>query len=115
MADPWLALTTEAGHDQAEGLARAALEQRLAGCVALRPITSLYRWQGAIETAQEVQILFKTDAAHRHALQALVRGRHSYQCPQWLCWPASPSEDYGAWLAAELDPALSPDGGPPAP
>lgn len=111
MAEPWLALTTEAGRDQAEGLARAALEQRLAACVALRPVTSLYHWQGAIETAEEVQILFKTDASHRDALAALVHGRHSYACPQWLCWPAHASAGYGAWLTAEL----SPDAGPPVP
>jgi periplasmic divalent cation tolerance protein len=64
MADPWLALSTEAGQERAETLARAALDQGLAACVDLRPVTSLYRWQGAIETAEEVQILFKTDAAH---------------------------------------------------
>lgn len=114
MADPWLALSTEAGQERAESLARAALEQGLAACVALRPVTSLYRWQGAIETAEEVQILFKTDAAHLEALAALVQGQHSYDCPQWLCWPASASAGYGAWLSAELNSALSPDGGPPA-
>lgn len=115
-----LALTTEADQPRAEALARLALEARLAACVALRPVQSLYRWQGAIETASEVQVLFKTDSARLGALEALVHGQHSYAYPQWLYWPAGVSHAYGDWLTGELGPAalspasLSPGAGPPA-
>jgi periplasmic divalent cation tolerance protein len=109
--EPWLALTTEANHQNAEALARLALERRLAACVALTPVHAYYHWQGAIEAATEVQVLFKTDRHRLEALERLVHGRHSYQCPQWLHWPAGTSSSYGQWLAAEL----SPDGGPSAP
>jgi periplasmic divalent cation tolerance protein len=106
-----LALTTEADQARAEELARRVLDHRLAACVALRPVQSLYHWQGAIETAEEVQILFKTDRAHLAALEALVLACHSYACPQWLSWSASASPAYGAWLVGEL----SPGAGPPTP
>ena len=66
---PVLALTTEADQPRAEALARLALEARLAACVALRPVQSLYHWQGAIETASEVQVLFKTSSAQLDALE----------------------------------------------
>lgn len=110
-----LALTTEADQPRAEALARLALEARLAACVALRPVQSLYHWQGAIETAAEVQVLFKTNSARLGALEVLVHERHSYACPQWLHWPAGVSHAYGDWLLAELSPVqLSPGAGPPA-
>jgi periplasmic divalent cation tolerance protein len=113
---PVLALTTEADQPRAEALARLALEARLAACVALRPVQSLYHWQGAIETATEVQVLFKTGSAQLDALEKLVHERHSYACPQWLHWPARASTGYGGWLAGELSPAgISPDAGSPAP
>lgn len=111
-----LALTTEADQLRAEAMARLALEARLAACVALRPVQSLYHWQGAIETASEVQLLFKTNSSRLAALEVLVHQRHSYSCPQWLHWPAGTSKGYGDWLAAELSPSeLSPGAGPPAP
>jgi periplasmic divalent cation tolerance protein len=47
-ADLVLVLTTEADGERAEALARAILERRLAACVALLPLTSLYRWQGQL-------------------------------------------------------------------
>jgi periplasmic divalent cation tolerance protein len=115
-AQPVLALTTEADQARAEGLARLALEARLAACVALRPVQSLYHWQGAIESATEVQLLFKTSSHRLAALEQLMLQRHSYSCPQWLHWPAGASRGYDQWLDAELRPAeLSPGAGPPAP
>ncbi|KMM16574.1 hypothetical protein SYNGFB01_10610 [Synechococcus sp. GFB01] len=96
-------------------MARRVLKQRLAACVTLTPLRSLYHWQGAIETATEVQLLFKTDSARLTALQELVHRLHSYSCPEWLHWPVTASAGYGAWLGAELTAPLSLDAGPPGP
>lgn len=106
-----LVLTTEADAHRAEALARRLLEARLAACISLMPLRSSYHWQGAIETADEVQLLIKTDKRHLAALEELVRQQHSYACPEWLHWPVQASPAYGAWLAAEL----SRDGTPPGP
>lgn len=103
-----LALTTEADQQRAEALARRVLEQRLAACVTLTPLRSLYHWQGAIESASEVQLLFKTDRAHLAALHDLVQQLHSYTCPEWLHWPANASPTYGQWLDGELAGTLRP-------
>jgi len=95
-----LALTTEADAEKAEALAEALLEQGLAACVALTPLRSLYRWQGQLERSQEVQLLIKTSPERLEALEAAVHALHSYDTPEWLSWPASSSEGYGAWVAA---------------
>ncbi|EDY38314.1 CutA1 divalent ion tolerance protein [Cyanobium sp. PCC 7001] len=94
-----LALTTEANEVLAEALATAVLEAGLAACVALTPCRSLYRWQGVLERSHEVQLLIKCHPTRLDALWRLVRERHSYTTPEWITWPAHPSEDYGAWLA----------------
>ncbi|MEN9496338.1 MAG: hypothetical protein RLZZ137_1378 [Cyanobacteriota bacterium] len=95
-----LALTTEANGELAEQLARTLLERQLAACVALRPVTSLYHWQGRIERSEEVQILIKSHPACAAALEEAVRELHSYSTPQWLVWPAEAGEAYAAWLSA---------------
>ena len=94
-----LALTTEASQAQAENLAEALLERRLAACVALTPLCSLYRWQGQLERSNEVQLLIKTSAERLSELEQTVHQLHSYDTPEWLHWPAGASGPYGRWLA----------------
>ncbi len=94
-----LALTTEADPQRAEALARTLLERRLAACIALRPLLSLYRWEGALERSEETQLLIKTQIARLPELEQAVRELHSYSTPEWIHWPARCSAGYGAWLA----------------
>ena len=94
-----LALTTEANGELAEQLARTLLERQLAACVALRPVTSLYRWEGRIERSEEVQILIKSHPSQAAALEQAVQELHSYSTPQWLVWAAEASDAYDAWLS----------------
>ncbi|MEB3200070.1 MAG: divalent cation tolerance protein CutA [Synechococcaceae cyanobacterium] len=110
-SEVWLVLTSEAGEPRAEELARALLELRLAACISLIPVRSLYHWQGALEDSREVQLLIKTDRSHLAALHEAVLQRHGYATPLWLEWPAQSDQGYGAWLAAEL---VSPGAGSPA-
>ena len=54
MAKPIQVLTTTETKDDAQAIADALVERRLAGCVqVIGPVTSTYRWQGEIETARE--------------------------------------------------------------
>ncbi|MEX1317605.1 MAG: divalent-cation tolerance protein CutA [Synechococcaceae cyanobacterium] len=101
-ADLVLVLTTEADQERAEAMARVLLERRLAACVALRPILSLYHWEGHLECSPEVQLLIKTRASHLGALEQAVRALHSYETPEWIHWPARCSETYGAWLVESV-------------
>lgn len=108
-----LALTTEAGRARAEALAEALLARRLAACVALSPVHSLYRWQGALERSEEVQLLIKSHPALLRQLEGAVRELHSYTTPEWIHWQPSCGQAYGSWLAASC--GLSPDAGAPVP
>ena len=94
-----VALTTESNLQLAEQLASTLVERQLAACVALKPVASIYRWQGQIERSEEVQILIKSHPARAAALEQAVRELHSYSTPQWLLWPAEASSDYAAWLS----------------
>lgn len=95
--------TTVATREQADALARAAVEQGLAACVQVEAIHSTYRWQGEVVSEPELRLMFKTDAARYAALEALLRERHPYELPAIFTLPvAQASADYAAWVSAEL-------------
>lgn len=97
-----LVLTTEANETLAEALAQELLDQRLAVCVSLMPLQSRYRWQGAIERANEVQLLIKTCPDHLQDLLSVLESLHSYDTPEILHWSAQAGSGYAAWATAAL-------------
>ena len=92
---------------EAEEAGRALVEQRLAACVNILPgMISHYRWQGALERAEETVMLIKTRASLAEAVRAEVKARHSYQMPAILVLPIeSVDQTYLAWVLAETDPS----------
>lgn len=92
-------LTTVARLDQADTLAHAAVEQRLAACVQVEAVHSTYRWQGAVASEPEVRLMFKTSRAMYPALEAMLKSLHPYQVPAIFALPVvEASAGYAAWL-----------------
>lgn len=99
-----LVLTTCADQASADQLARHLLEQRLAACVSLLPITSYYHWQGELQQEKEVQLVIKTSANQLHKLLEALTRHHSYEVPELVVLDASAAGAYGAWLLNAVDP-----------
>lgn len=98
-----IAQTTIDDEDQAKALARGAVENRLAACAHIdQPFTAVYRWKGAIETAQEWRISYKTTTDRLPELAAWVAKEHSYEVPEWIALPVTGgSEAYLSWVVEE--------------
>ncbi len=87
----------------AEKGGRALVDQRLAACVVVSPgATSIYRWQGAIETATEATMWVKTRASLAdRAMRALI-ALHPYDVPAVVVVPVGAVHPpYAAWVEAE--------------
>lgn len=99
-----LTVTTTVGSPaDAQALARAILQQRLAACVQVEPgLTSFYRWQGQEHEDAEVRLTIKTLPGCAGALQALFREQHPYEVPQFLAVTMQASEAYYAWAQGEV-------------
>ena len=95
-------LTSEATPERADALARALLEQRLVACVSVLPVRSHYRWQGALETADEVKLLLKTTPEQLSDLHRALHALHGDQTPEWIVLGGSSRGDYGVWLDEQL-------------
>jgi periplasmic divalent cation tolerance protein len=96
-------LTTTDAVDKAEALARGAVAARLVACAQISgPVASVYRWEGAVRTASEWQIRFKTTAARYPALEAYLLDAHDYDTPEIIATPiVAGSPDYLRWLEEE--------------
>jgi periplasmic divalent cation tolerance protein len=100
-------LITAGERAEAERVARALLEARLAACVNLVPgMTSLYWWEGKIEQAEEVLLVVKTRLALMPRLLEAVRAAHSYEVFEAVALPIQDgSPEYLRWLRAETGAA----------
>jgi periplasmic divalent cation tolerance protein len=89
-----------ASADEGERIGRIVIEERLAACInILGPVRSIYRWQGAIETADEVAAILKTDRGQADALIARIATLHSYDVPCIVTWPVDKLlASYGDWV-----------------
>jgi periplasmic divalent cation tolerance protein len=94
---------TASSAEEAEKIAAALVEERLAACVnILGGIRSVYRWQGEVQRDDEVALVAKTRAALFDALAARVRALHSYDVPCIVAWPIEAGNPaYLAWIGAE--------------
>ncbi|ABQ67724.1 CutA1 divalent ion tolerance protein [Rhizorhabdus wittichii RW1] len=96
-----LVLTSCGSVAEAERIAEALVGERLAACVQIVPMRSVYRWQGAIERAEEWQLQAKTRAALADRVEARIRALHGYDLPEIVLLPVQASADYAVWVAAE--------------
>ena len=83
-----------------------SLEAGLAACVnILAPCRSVYRWQGAVDSAHELPLMIKTTAARYAALEAAILSLHPYELPEIIAVPVGPGlPAYLDWVAAEVAP-----------
>lgn len=100
---PLLVITNCPDTAGATAIANALVDAGLAACVnILAPCRSIYRWQGAVETAEETPLLIKTTAERYAELEAVIRAHHAYDVPEIIALPIVQGlPAYLDWLAAE--------------
>ena len=98
-----LVITNCPDEETANRIALAVVEAKLAACVNILPrVQSIYRWQGAVESAVEVPLLIKTTAAAYPALEAAIRKNHPYDVPEIIALPITAGlPAYLNWVAEE--------------
>jgi periplasmic divalent cation tolerance protein len=90
---------TAGSMDEAKSIGRLLVGERLAACVNIFPITSIYRWKDNIEEAGEFVMLLKTVTDKVKDIEKRVRQLHSYEVPCIISFKMdSGSEDYLKWI-----------------
>jgi periplasmic divalent cation tolerance protein len=102
-----IVMTSLGTEDEAETLAAEIVEARLAACVQIERVRSLYIWRDALHREPEWVLHIKTLDACYAALEAFIRERHSYQTPEIVRVPITGgSADYLGWVEASCAPPL---------
>jgi periplasmic divalent cation tolerance protein len=98
--------TSTGTRDVAERIAVELVDRRLAACVQVSgPIASTYRWQGAIENAEEWLCVAKSSRQQLAAIQEVLKRLHPYEVPELVATPiVGGSEAYLKWLVEQLTP-----------
>lgn len=100
-----LALSTAPDAEHAARIARALVDERIIACASLVPgLTSIYRWQGAVQTDPEVLLLMKTRRALVPRLKERLPQLHPYQVPELVVSEVTDGlEPYCRWVLDETE------------
>lgn len=99
-----LVYVTVSSIEEGKTISNALLDKHLIACANLLPkMTSMYRWQGKLETAEEVVLILKTTRNHFSEIEKIVKALHSYEVPCLLQLNVEQvAESYGKWLLGEI-------------
>ena len=105
-AETLLVISNLPDRASAETLAKALVERRAAACVnVMSPCTSVYRWKGAVETAEEHPLFAKTTRDRYELLERVIRELHPYELPEIIAVPlAAGLPAYLQWVETETRP-----------
>lgn len=88
--------------ETARRIARELLSRRLVACANLLPVTSLYRWEGAVEEGREVAMFLKTRAERVEEVAKAVAQLHPYEVPCAVAFQLGEGHPaYYAWVDAQ--------------
>lgn len=94
-----IVFTTVDAEDRAHELACTIIEARLAACVQIEPIRSIYRWKGEMHDTPEWRLAIKTQS-HRYAeIEHHIKAHHAYETPEIVRIEiAGGSREYLSWI-----------------
>lgn len=96
-----IVLSTCPNSTEAKQLANGLIENKLAACVQLKAISSIYHWQGKLQQDEEIQLMIKTTQQRYAAVEHYIKQHHSYTLPEIVAIPVQMgSGEYISWLQA---------------
>lgn len=95
-----LILNTCPNKESASQVANTLVDKHLAACVNILPgLTSIYHWQGQIESAEEYLLIIKSTQSAFSDVQSAIREIHPYELPEVIAVPITAGLDsYLAWI-----------------
>ena len=93
-----LLITTETNKKVAKKIAKSLIKKKLAACVSLKDIHSIYEWEGEIEEVNEVEITIKSKPELKNALMVFLQKTNSHDIPQIIYKKFNSEKKYINWL-----------------
>ena len=93
-----LLIATEYDKKEAKKIAKLLIKKKLAACVSLRDINSIYEWEGKMEEINEVEMIIKSKPELKNALIGFLQKMVSYDVPQIICKKFDSEKKYKNWV-----------------
>ena len=93
-----LLITTESNKEKAKEIAELLLKRKLAACVSIKDIYSIYEWEGKIEEIFEVEITIKSKPKLKNDLIVFLQKKSSYDIPQIIFKKFNSENKYINWV-----------------
>lgn len=94
---------TASNFEEAKGIARFLVEERLAACANIFPVTSIFQWKG-MQEASEVTVIAKTKSEKVEEIIARVKQIHSYEVPCIISWKIEQGyKPFLKWIEDEVE------------
>lgn len=87
--------------DEAKRISRVLVEERLAACVNVFPITSIYHWDG-LQEEKEAALIVKTTTKNVKKVENRVKELHSYDVPCIISFQIDGSKEFLKWIGDEV-------------
>jgi periplasmic divalent cation tolerance protein len=89
---------TTGSRENASKITRELVSKRLAACVNMFPVSSIYRWQDEIEQDDEIAMFVKTDSSRFEEITKVVKALHTYELPAIEFWRIDGEREYLDWV-----------------
>ena len=94
-----IVITTASDRESARTIAGLLVEKRLAACVQMFPIESVYLWKGEICAGNETALFIKTTSALLDKISQAIKENHAYEVPEIIQVPITGGlKEYLAWI-----------------
>lgn len=98
MADLLLLITTESSKKIAKKIGKLLVKRKLAACVSIKEIYSIYRWGLEIEQIKEFEIVIKSKSSKLELLINTLKKELSYKLPQFIYKSFDSEINYYKWI-----------------
>ena len=102
MKEVLLMITTVSNEKIAKNISRLLIEKKLAACVSIKPICSIYKWEDNIEETKEFEITIKSKPAFKNNLILFLEKMSSYSVPQIIYRKFHSESKYFDWLSKTI-------------
>ena len=98
MSKVLLLITTESNKKTAKKIANLLIKNKMAACVSLKKIYSIYKWEGNFEESKEIEITIKSKPEFKDDLIIFLKKMSSYDVPQIIYKKFYSENKYHKWL-----------------
>lgn len=102
--NPIIVMTAFPNMEEAKTIASLLLEKKLVACAQVQSeMTSMYEWQGKLETSKEIALHLKSFERYYKQIEKTINEHHSYDVPEIIAIKIEQiSEEYLSWMKSVL-------------